>query len=92
MAYRNSLQIMTQVLEDTKYEGQTGVSITRLIQKSNISHSRLSVLVENLIGSGLLNKIEFDGKNTFVITEKGSLFLEEYQKFSDFACTFGLEL
>ena len=33
-----------------------------------------------------------NGKNTFVITEKGSLFLEEYQKFSDFAGTFGLEL
>ena len=90
--YRNSLQIMTQVLESTQYAGQEGIPITSLIRQSNISHSRLTSLTKNLISSGLINKIEFDKKYTFVITEKGRLFLEEYKKFSDFAGSFGLEL
>jgi len=45
-----------------------------------------------LTGSGLINQIKFDGKNTFVITEKGKLFLEEYKKFHEFASAFGLEI
>ena len=49
-------------------------------------------LVENLTGSGLINKIEFDGKNTFVITQKGRKYLESYEKFSNFVESFGLEV
>jgi len=45
-----------------------------------------------LTGSGLINKIEFDGKNTFVITQKGRNYLESYEKFSNFAESFGLEI
>jgi len=89
---RNTIQIMAEVLENTKYEGQNGIQITRLVQKSNLSHSRLTILVKNLIGSELINQIQFDGKNTFVITEKGMLFLEEYKRFHNFAGAFGLEL
>ena len=92
MTYRNSLQIMAKVLDDTKNAGQNGITVTSLIRKANLSHSRLTTLTKNLTGSGLLNQIRFDGKNTFVITEKGFLFLEEYKKFNDFAMTFGLEL
>ncbi|MEK6929920.1 MAG: winged helix-turn-helix domain-containing protein, partial [Thermoproteota archaeon] len=48
--------------------------------------------LENLTGSGLINKIEFDNKNTFVITEKGRQYLESYAKFASIAESFGLEL
>ncbi len=92
MAYRNTIQIMSDVLENVDYAGSEGLQITNLIQKANISHSRLQKLIKNLTGSGLINKIEYDTKSTFVITEKGRLFLEEYKKFSDFAGSFGLEL
>ena len=83
---------MTQVLESTQYAGQEGIPITSLIRRSNISHSRLTSLTKNLISSGLINKIEFDGRHTFVITEKGRQYLESYQKFSDLAGSFGLDL
>tara|TARA_Y100000590_G_scaffold181343_1_gene206709 strand:+ start:2432 stop:2710 length:279 start_codon:yes stop_codon:yes gene_type:complete len=92
MSYRNTIQIMSDVLENVDYAGSEGLQITNLIQKANVSHSRLQKLIENLTGSGLINKIEYDTKSTFVITEKGRLFLEEYKKFSDFAGSFGLEL
>ena len=92
MTNRNSMQIMSEVLENVVSAGTEGIVITRIIQKSNLSHPRLQKLIQNLTGSELINKIECNGKFTFVITEKGRLFLEEYRKFSDFAGSFGLEL
>ncbi len=92
MTNRNSMQIMSQVLENVDSAGMEGIVITHIIQKSNLSHSRLQKLIQNLTGSGLINRIEYSHKFTFVITEKGRLFLEEYRKFSDFAGSFGLEI
>ena len=48
--------------------------------------------MSKLTGSGLINIIEYDGKNTFVITEKGRMYLQEYQKFLQMTETFGLDL
>ena len=92
MIYRNTVQIMSHVLANVDNAGIDGLAITHFIQKANISHSRLQVLIQNLTGSGLINKIEYDKKSTYVITEKGRLFLEEYKKFSEFAGSFGLEI
>ena len=60
MTYRNSMQIMSAVLENVDYAGTEGLGITQIIRKSNLSHSRLQKLIENLTGSGLINKIEYD--------------------------------
>ena len=45
-----------------------------------------------MTGAGLITKIEYDGRNTFVITERGRQYLESYRRFSDMAESFGLEL
>ena len=92
MTYRKSTQIVADLLTATEQSGQEGIMTTHLISKANLSHSRLVKLIENLTGSGLINKIEFDGKNTFVITQKGRHYLESYQKFSNIAESFGLEI
>ena len=89
---RSSTQIICDVLVATKECGQEGIRTTTLLSRSNLSHSRLEKFVSNLTGAGLVNKIEYDGKNTFVITEKGRLFLTEYKKFNEFASSFGLEM
>ena len=91
-SYRTSMQIVGDLLTVTKESGQDGIKTTALISKANLSHSRLSKLLTNLIGTDLVNKIEFDGKHTFVITQKGRQYLESYQKFSTVAESFGLEL
>ena len=92
MTYRKSLQIVSDLLIATEQSGQEGIKTTHLLTKANIPHSRLVKFIENLTGSGLINKIEFDGKNTFVITQKGRQYLESYEKFSNFAESFGLEV
>ncbi|MEK6831294.1 MAG: winged helix-turn-helix domain-containing protein [Thermoproteota archaeon] len=86
------MQIVADLLTVTEQSGQQGIKTTSLLTKANLSHSRLSKFLENLTGSGLINKIEFDNKNTFVITEKGRQYLESYAKFASIAESFGLEL
>ena len=90
--YRNSTRILCDLLTITQCTDRDGIAVTALCQKSNLSHGRLQNFLSTLTGSGLINQIKFDGKNTFVITEKGRLFLEEYTKFHEFAVAYGLEI
>jgi len=92
MAYRTSIQIVADLLTVTEQSGQEGIKTTSLLTKANLSHSRLAKFIENLTGAELINRIEFDGKNTYVITPKGRQYLESYQKFSSIAESFGLNL
>jgi predicted transcriptional regulator len=86
------MQIVSDLLTVTKDSGEEGIKTTRLLSKANLSHSRLSKFIENLTGAGLITRIEFDGKNSFIITPKGRQYLESYKRFSDLAESFGLEL
>ena len=90
--YRSSMKIVSDLLVATEQSGQEGIKTTHLLSKANLPHSRLVKFIDNLTGSGLINKIEFDGKNTFVITSKGRQYLESYVKFANVAESFGLEL
>ncbi len=92
LAYRNSTRIVGDILEFTEQAGQQGINTTSLLAKANLSHSRLSKFMKNLTGAGLIATKEIDQKNAFVITQKGRQYLESYQKFSDIAESFGLEL
>ena len=92
MRYRHSTQIFCDLLTVTQDSGQNGIAITSLCQKGNLSHSRLRNFLSRLTSSGLVNQIEYDGRNVFVITPKGKLFLEEYTKFHEFAGAYGLEI
>ena len=92
VAYRTSMQIVADLLTVTQLSGQEGIKTTSLLTKANLSHSRLSKFLNNLTGAGLINKIEYDGKNTFVITSKGRQYLDSYANSSSIAESFGLEL
>jgi len=86
------MQIVADLLIAAEQSGQEGIKTTSLLTKANLSHSRLSKFIDNLTGAGLINKIQFDGRHTFILTPKGRQYLESYQKFSDIAESFGLEL
>ncbi|RNJ76321.1 MAG: transcriptional regulator [Nitrosopumilus sp. H8] len=86
------MQIVADVLTATQESGVDGIKTTSLLTKANLSHTRLAKFIENLSGAGLINRIEFDGKNTFVITTKGKQYLESYAKFAGIAESFGLDM
>ncbi len=90
--YRTSIQIVSDLLTVTEQSGATGINVTSLLTKANLSHSRLGKFLENLTGAGLINKIEFDGKQAYVITPKGKQYLESYNRFQTLADSFGLDL
>jgi len=92
VTYRTSVQIVRDLLSVTEESGSSGINVTALLTKANLSHSRLSKFLDNLTGAGLMNKIEYDGKNTFIITPKGKQYLETYEKFQSLADSFGLDL
>ncbi len=83
---------MHDILETTAEKGMEGIKITELLTKSNLSHPRIMPMIDKFTQSGLMNEIVYDGKNTWVLTEKGLLYLQEYKKFNDMALSFGLEL
>ena len=91
MKYRNSAQIMCDLLEETSFD-RNGVGITRLCSKANMPHSRTKNLIRNLTSAGVVNEIKINGLNTYIITEKGRLLLSEYKKYNDLAESFGLVL
>ncbi len=90
--YRTSMQIVSDLLTVTEQSGASGINVTSLLTKANLSHSRLGKFLENLTGAGLMNRIEFDGKQAFVITPKGKQYLESYNRFQTLADSFGLDL
>ena len=89
---RNNIQIMGDLLTATAFEGSNGIAVTTLIRKGNLSHSRFKSFISKMTSSGLINKIKYDGQNTFVITEKGRMYLEKYKQFQDLTESFGLEI
>jgi len=92
--YRTQVKIIADVLNTAKElnsEGD-GVGITALLRKANMSYGRISKLVTELVGSGLLEELNGDKTSKYVITAKGMQFLVAYQGFEDFAGSFGLRL
>lgn len=92
--YRTQVKIIADVLstaKDMNTEG-TGVGVTALLRKGNISYTRMSKLLSELVGSGLLVELNGEKISKYMISERGIQFLAAYYSFEDFAHSFGLRL
>ncbi len=92
--YRTQLKIVTDVLstaKDMNSDG-TGVGVTILLRRANMPYSRMSKLLADLVGSGLLVELGGDKASKYMISEKGVHFLAQCHSFEDFAQSFGLRL
>ena len=92
--YRTQVKIVADVLStarDMNTEG-TGVGITMLLRKGNLSYSRMSKLVSELVGSGLLEEMRAEKVARYKISPKGIQFLFAYGHFEEFTQSFGLRL
>jgi len=94
LIYRTQVKIIADILSATKeYEyGEKGAGITSIIRKANLSHTRLTKILKDLVSSGLLEET-IEGKvSKYRLSDKGEHFLMEYRRFEGFASYFGLRL
>ena len=92
--YRKQIEIVGDILNaaDELTIDHNGASITKLIQKANISHSRISKILTNLVSQGLLEQVDSKRACRYKISISGKEFLREYRTFSEFTDNFGLTI
>ena len=92
--YRTQVRIIADVLStarDLNTEG-SGVGVTALLRRGNMSYTRMTKLLSELVGSGLLLELNGEKISKYMISAKGIQFLAAYHSFEDFATSFGLRL
>ncbi len=92
--YRTHMRIIGDILSTTRddLQDEDGASVTYLIRKANVSHSRLSRILKNLVSQGLLEQVSSQGGSRYRISDSGREFLQAYQTFRSFADNFGLNI
>lgn len=62
--YRTRMKIIGDILSTTQddLQDENGASVTYLIRKANISHSRISRILKTLVSQGLLAHLLFPSK------------------------------
>ena len=90
--YRPHMKIIGDILSTTRddIDSNEGASVTYLIRKANVSHTRISKILNNLVSQGLLEQVDSEGTFRYKISSNGREFLAAYQTFSRFAENFGL--
>ena len=88
------MKIIGDILATTRDDlrDDDGATVTYLIRKANIPHSRISRILKTLVSQGLLEQIDSQGSNKYRISQSGRDFLQAYYTFSKFADNFGLSI
>ncbi|WP_428325740.1 winged helix-turn-helix domain-containing protein [Nitrosopumilus sp.] len=92
--YRTHMKIIGDILSTTRddLQDEDGATVTYLIRKANVSHSRISRILKTLVSQGLLEQVDSQGSNKYRISQTGREFLQAYYKFTSFADNFGLNI
>ncbi len=94
MVHRTRMEVIGNILattrDDADYDDGTG--ITHLIRRINISHGRISVILNNLVSQGLLEQVNSERSCKYKISISGKEFLSAYQTFRDFSEYYGLTI
>jgi predicted transcriptional regulator len=90
--YRNSVKIVGDVLRIADESGRSGVNLTSLLRKANLSYGRLSNVAVKLMEAGLIDEQVQEGQRIYIITSRGRDYLNRYQQFAQVADSFGLKL
>tara|TARA_Y100001949_G_C15807298_1_gene251900 strand:+ start:360 stop:647 length:288 start_codon:yes stop_codon:yes gene_type:complete len=92
--HRTQIKIVGEILDTTMQEidEQEGATVTHIIRKANISHGRLSTILNNLISQGLLEQVNSKRSYRYKISASGKEFLTAYKTFREFSDDFGLNI
>ena len=92
--YRSQVKIVADVLSSINdgNDGETGLGITRIIQKANLSYSRATKIITRLVDSGLIEQVTVNNNQRYILSHKGIEYLRSHSDFADFAESFGMKL
>jgi predicted transcriptional regulator len=80
--YRSKIQIAADILEVAKY----GSRKTKIMYMSNLSFDLLEKYLDLLVNFGLLEvKIRGQQEKTYVATEKGKWFLDDFRELQEYS-------
>ncbi len=92
--YRTHMKIIGDVLSTARDYAvdNNGANVTYLIRRVNISHSRISKILNTLVEQGLIEQTNSNRACKYKISLKGREFLNAYNMFNEFASNFGLRI
>jgi predicted transcriptional regulator len=89
-SYRQLVHTVSDILFVVKEGHEDGVGIALLMQKANLSYVRATRILSELIQVSLIEEIKKGDSKKYRITSLGIEYLGEYERFSNFAKSFGL--
>ncbi|MCD6511928.1 MAG: DUF4364 family protein [Thaumarchaeota archaeon] len=92
--HRSQIRIIADVLSVVRdYDlSNDGIGVSIILRKANVSYSRLTKILSDLVRLGLLEELEQKRGSKYRISKKGEEFLKAYSKFEEFASSYGLRL
>ena len=88
--YRSEIEVIHEILSITEDSGYFGTNISNISAKANVSHYATMEKCEKLVNAGLLDQHVDKRNRIFRITEKGSLFIKELDRFQSIVCSLNL--
>lgn len=86
---RNRLEIIHDILRVIR-ERSGRIKPTHILYKSNLSHQMMEEYMEELKEKDFIKEVRKDKSKTYLITEKGLKYLNEFDMIKNFATSFGL--
>jgi predicted transcriptional regulator len=86
---RNKLEIIQNILRIIQ-ESHNSIKPTPLLRKSNLSSSRFSEYLQDLLEKGFIEEKQFNNSKVIALTKKGFTYLEKYKTILGFIEEFEL--
>jgi predicted transcriptional regulator len=87
---RNRLEIIRDILNVIRNRNGK-IKPTHILYKSNLSHQMMTEYLDELKEKGFITEMKTKQGRTYIITEKGINYINQYSLVVDFANSFGLD-
>ncbi len=88
VARRTKLEIIYDILSSVQ-DKRGKIKPTHLLYKSNLSHKKMLLYVQELMQKKMLAEEASDGKRMYLLTDEGAKFLAEFKRLRQFTDSFG---
>jgi len=83
------MDIIFDILRAIQEKGGT-IKPTHLLYKSNLSHNRMKLYLDELKEKSLIENTQVKGRGMIALTDEGYKFLGNYKQLKEFTDAFGL--